>query len=86
MAYTGHSLSILSVAWSPDGALVASADYDGMVHIWRAADGVKLYVYNAYHGTDPGGARVNANSVIWSTDGTMLAVGCGDKTVQVLQA
>src|SRR5438876_1747399 len=37
--YRGHTQSIISVAWSPDGKRIASAGNDGTVQVWNAATG-----------------------------------------------
>ena len=38
----GHTSMISSVAFSPDGKLIASASYDNSVIIWRASSGTEL--------------------------------------------
>jgi WD40 repeat protein len=35
--YRAHREAIRAVAWSPNGASLASASDDGMVHVWQAA-------------------------------------------------
>jgi eukaryotic-like serine/threonine-protein kinase len=87
--YTGHSAEVSSVAWSPDGQLIASGSVDNTVRIWRLA-GVEtsdLTVYT-YHGHSD-----SVNQVAWSPDSTRIAsasgsvvVGTTDNTVQVWDA
>jgi WD40 repeat protein len=36
MVYKGHSAEVMSVAWSPDGQLIASGSSDKTVHVWVA--------------------------------------------------
>ncbi len=36
VTYTGHSLAVSSVTWSPDGRRIASASYDSTVQVWHA--------------------------------------------------
>jgi len=40
--YKDHKGSIIALAFSPNGELVASASADRSVHIWRAADGKRV--------------------------------------------
>lgn len=76
--YHGHSDDVYAVAWSPDGARIASASYDHTVQVWDAATGKTLYTYRGHsHWLE---------SVAWSPDGRRIASGSKDKTVQVWQA
>ncbi len=59
-----------SVAWSPDGARLASGHGDGSVRVWNAADGSLLRTLEGH--TDV------VNSVAWSPDGARLASGGDD--------
>jgi WD40 repeat protein len=70
-----HQQSVNSVAFSPDGAYLASGSTDGTVHLWKC-DGAK---------TDEA-AKLDANpkgvnAVAFSKDGRVLAAGCADGTV-----
>ncbi len=42
--YAGHRWAVNAIAISPDGAVVASGDKFGEVHLWRTADGKSLHV------------------------------------------
>ncbi|TMD48140.1 MAG: hypothetical protein E6I90_03640, partial [Chloroflexi bacterium] len=64
--YTGHVKNVTSVAWSPDGKLIASASSDGKVYIWDAAMGTTLHVF-------PHKSWVG--SLAWSPDSTSIATG-----------
>src|SRR5579885_457847 len=66
---------VYSVAWSPDGALVASGGADSSVAVWdvRTGERQSLGLINAYGKT---------YSVAWSPDGRYLAAGTGS-TLQI---
>ncbi len=66
----GHSNMVVSLAWSPIGAKLASASNDKTIIVWDVETGERLYVLK----TDWGGI---GNEVAWSPDGTRLAQGIG---------
>jgi WD40 repeat protein len=68
----GHTLSVWTVAWSPDGKRLASAGPDRTIRVWEPATGSCLQVLKQ---AAPG----NINSVAWSPDGKWLAsaANCG---------
>ncbi len=63
----GHDRAIYDLAWSPDGANLASASTDGTVRVWQIASATCLQTVPV---PDKG-----ALSVAYSPDGAMLAVG-----------
>src|SRR5262245_61994424 len=70
---TGHH--VLSVAWSPDGKLLAAGTYPGTVILWEMPRGRERA---SLHGHGPA-----VYSVAFSPDGTTLASGGADGTVRL---
>ncbi|PMB48502.1 hypothetical protein CEN39_22905 [Fischerella thermalis CCMEE 5201] len=66
---------IMSVAFSPDGKLLAAGDSNGEIHLWQVADGKQLLIL-----------RGHANWVVslaFSPDSRTLASGSSDCTVKL---
>jgi WD40 repeat protein len=67
--------SVLSVALSSDGTLLATGDIDGQIHLWQTADGKNLLTVQGHEG------------IIWivtfSPDGQTLASGSFDGLIKL---
>jgi WD40 repeat protein len=70
---------VTEVAYSPDGATLASAGSDGTLRLWNVADGQPI-------GDPLGGHDDRVRSVAFSPDGAAVASGSDDGTVQLWDA
>jgi WD40 repeat protein len=76
---TGHSQSVQSVVFSPDGTRLASCSDDNTVRLWDAHTGGAI-------GDPMVGHTDSVNSVVFSSDGTHLASCSHDDTVRLWDA
>lgn len=74
-----HRSTVWSVAFSPDGRRLATADGNGEARIWSTADGSELV---RPFGT-PG---FSMRSIVFSPDGSLLATAGTDKTAAIRDA
>jgi WD40 repeat protein len=70
-----HDGTVTSVAFSPDGARLASGSWDTTLRLWDAASGAPLATLKGH------GSRLAA--VAFSPDGRQLASGAHDSTVRL---
>jgi WD40 repeat protein len=71
--FVGHTVSVHSVAFSPDGKTVASASWDRSIILWDIETGAKkLGLKHGYH----------PHRVIFSPDGQFLYSSGGDGTIK----
>src|SRR6266446_7824456 len=81
--YPGHTRfwrrnnAVHAIAWSPDGAYIASSGADKTVQVWHARQPFQHTILTYRRHTLP------VYCVAWSPDGTLIASGSGDGTVQV---
>lgn len=75
LALKGHTLEVLSVAFSPDGRGLASASRDGTVKVWDVSTGQEMSTFK--------GHTSEVTSVAFSSDGKRFALASTDKTIRV---
>lgn len=68
----GHTDSVVRIAWSSDGAYVATAGMDALVKIWNAKDASLVATLE--------GPSESIESLEWHPKGPALLAGCGDGT------
>lgn len=75
---TGHRGPVHAVAYSPDGARIATSSRDTTVRMWSSATGEALHTLTGHHGP--------VRAVAFSPDGRRLATGGRDATVRIWDA
>ncbi|CAI7613168.1 unnamed protein product [Penicillium pancosmium] len=71
----GHSRSVASVTWSPDGSRLASGSYDQTIGIWDPVTGQCTSTLEGHSDW--------VRSIVWSPDGSRLASGSYDQTIRI---
>ncbi|MEH2198225.1 WD40 repeat domain-containing protein, partial [Nostoc sp.] len=72
---TGHSSSVNSVVFSPDGKTLASGSYDKTIKLWDVSTGKAIKTLTGHSGL--------VYSVVFNPDGKTLASGSDDKTIKL---
>jgi len=75
----GHTDSVLSVAFSPDGRHIVSGSEDQTIRVWDAQTGAQV-------GNPLQGHTESVNSVAFSLDGRHIVSGSKDHTIQCWDA
>jgi WD40 repeat protein len=75
---TGHIDAVREIAFSPDGARLATASFDGSVKVWDASSGRELRTFS--------GHNASVFGVVFSPDGKTIATASGDKTAKLWDA
>src|SRR6266849_8896566 len=76
--FAGHTGSVSSVAFSPDGHLVLTGSVDGTARLWESQTGQPLATYQGH--TDW------VSSVAFSPDGHLVLTGSGDRTARLWES
>lgn len=70
-----HFYRVTSVAWSPDGSVIAIASEDKTAMLWNAETFEMIKELKGHNGA--------VASVAWSPHGSVLATGSDDKTARL---
>ncbi len=73
--FEGHKDGVNSVAFSPDGNILASGSDDETIRLWNVNTGELLNIFEGHE------SRVN--SIAFSPDGNILASGSDDETIRL---
>ncbi|MEO1006817.1 MAG: FHA domain-containing protein, partial [Cyanobacteria bacterium J06638_38] len=71
----GHSQPLLSLAFSPDGQILASTAKDKTIKLWSMAEGTEIATLT--------GHKLAPNALAFNPDGQIIASGGADKTIKL---
>ncbi len=75
----GHTTSVSSISFSPDGRRIVSAARNGEVRLWDVSDGSLVASFTAHGGR-------SVNSIAFASDGLSFLTGGSDGTVAAWEA
>jgi WD40 repeat protein len=78
LTYRDHNNPVLALSWTQDGKYIASVDQGSIVNVWEAASLETINSYGSNLFTD------QVTSLSWSPAGKLLACGCADSSVLVV--
>lgn len=85
--YAGHGgAAVNNLAWSPDGAYIASAGEDITAQLWHSLTARHIFTYTQHSKGGAQGSLQGVTSVTWSPNGKYIASGAYDGTVQLWNA
>jgi len=73
----GHLDQINSIAFSPNGQLLASGSADKTIKVWNLKTGQAVQTYIGHSGS--------VNSIVFTPDGKSIASGSQDGTIKIWQ-
>jgi eukaryotic-like serine/threonine-protein kinase len=73
--FRGHTDGVWSVAYSPDGRLIATGSSDHTAKIWNAATGLELHTLKGHHDWVGG--------IAFFPDGRRIVTGSSDQTARI---